>query len=304
MIEALLDERQTTDRPESMQLHKSFTMGQVADGAWLLTAFQHVKYPAGVPAFLKWAQEGGGRAVESLAAIGNAGDPGAIPALLAMLKKEELSGDRVGMYECILSSLVKLEAPGARELLFARIFDDETVETVEHLGDAAALPALRKIVADGKGGLTKGSTAEGNRRLVDAARVAIATLEPGDPIPRYCAMLDDPSLVRVHLRAASRILTAKQINPVAIPSLLRTIRTSADGHVASVAIQALGRYRYKSAVAGLIDCFAVDFGKKVLMKTNAEAFEDEIGAVLEKITGKRFGADAAAWRTWWAAEGR
>jgi hypothetical protein len=86
--------------------------------------------------------------------------------------------------------------------------------------------------------------------------------------------------------------------------LLRTIRTSADGHVARVAIWALGRYRYPSAVAGLIECFEVDFVKKVMMKTNAEAFEDEIGAALEKITGKRFGADAAAWRAWWAAEGR
>lgn len=140
---------------------------------------------------------------------------------------------------------------------------------------------------------------------VAAARIALATLKEGDPIPRYCELLGDRS-PDGYPRSQVVCRLGERPDPRAIPHLLRAIRTDPDGGVVDSAIDVLAGFSHPDAVAGLIACFGAEFAGKDNGKAAyaPEMFQDHIAESLRKLTGENFGPDPVAWGRWWDAEGR
>ena len=91
--------------------------------------------------------------------------------------------------------------------------------------------------------------------------------------------------------AAVRLLAAA--GPKAVDPLLGMLK-DADWQARWVAVQALGRLRDRRAIAPLIEALA---DPHFYVRKDA-------GEALEEIAGRRYGADAALWREWYAKEGK
>ena len=311
MIAALADQRHITNIPRSCDSRTVFTVSYLADEfADLPYVLGDAKCRKAVPVLIDLVKHSDHRRNAAFA-LGEIGDPAAIPALADLVKKAQPdlkigSGMLPDDYRNALRSLVALKAPGIADLLLKQVGHQEIVAMLEDLADPRAIPILKQIVATGKPYKIEGADPESDRWTVDAARVALATLEPGDPIPRYCALVQDQSLNEFTRREAVwRLRDPKHIDPRAIPVLLKAVREDPSGTVVDNAIGTLGDYKYKAAVDGLIDCLSADFGGKDNWKYayKPDMFRDHIAAALANITGEDFGPNAAAWKSWWTTKG-
>jgi HEAT repeat protein len=249
----------------------------------------------------------------AIGALGEIGDPRAIPVILERLQDEgkKLKGaERSSFYDGIdrpVYALENLHAKEAVPVLLDYLEFPEVIKVLETIGDPRALDDLRAIVAAKGNGSRKGwpiSPELAQNRLF-AARLAILTLEKRDPVPQLCEMVHDASLDKFQRREAVWRLGWRQ-DARAIPHLVRAARTDASGVVVNQVIVVLGSFRYRAAVEGLIECFDLDFAGKSDWKRayTPEMFREHIAESLRAITGQTFGPDKQQWLMWWQANGK
>jgi len=191
-------------------------------------------------------------------------------------------------------------------ILLPYVGDPSVDGALIQMGDRSIVPALRQIIAEGHKVRWHDDSSEefAAKSSLDSARVLLAALEPGDPLPRYCSLLADQSLGKFARRDIVWILGDKP-DERAIPHLIRAIKTNPAGCVVNQSITVLGMYKYKAAVEGLIDCFDADFtGKEDWHRAyTPEMFRANIATSLRAITGVSIGTNKAAWQYWWNTEG-
>jgi HEAT repeat protein len=311
IITALQDQRRVVNLPSRWGKGTSFTVSDLADGdsdlAWVLGDKKCLR---AVPVLIELTKNERHRR-DAIDALGRIGDPAAIPTLFKTATTEranlKISGESLEpeLYQMALGALVNLKAAGTEDELLNNVVHEEIVKMLEQTGDARAIPILRELVSTGKAKQIQGSNAKSDRSCVEAARIALATLEPGDPVPRYCALVQDRSLNEFTRREAIwRLGEQQHIDPRAIPVLLKAARDDPSGTVVDNAIIVLGAYRYTAAVDGLIELFHADFARKENWKYayTPEMFREHIADSLEKLSGQSFGVDPIAWQKWWASQ--
>lgn len=181
----------------------------------------------------------------------------------------------------------------------------EVIDALDSIGDRRAVPVLHEMVRnegrvfrDGKELLPK----QAPERLIQS-KIALATLEEGDVVPRLCALLDDKSFGEFDRRDVIWRLRDRP-DPRAIPFLIKSIKNDPSGSVVNQAITVLSVFKYKTAVEGLIDCFDADFVGKSDWKRAYEPkmFQEKITESLCEITGPKTGPDKKKWLDWWQSE--
>jgi HEAT repeat protein len=310
MIEATLsDERNVTG------LHKTrwasdtkFIVSHVADEqGYLARALGHAKCREAVPFLLDRVRKQPAR--NPIAALGMIGDARAVPVLIDIVKssgreaKYEHGMLSPEIFDRAVGALADLKAADAVPVLLDYLMFPDVIGALERIGDRSALPALRELLLD-QGRLIR----DGKELFPDAVpdrlvntKIALASLEEGDPVPRWYALLKDPSFDDLQRREIVWRLGTKP-DPRAVPFLIDLIKTDPGGYES---ITVLAGFKYKTAVAGLIECFDVEFidhdgwkGANV-----PEIFRDNIARSLREITGQKFGTDKRRWQDWWQNEG-
>jgi hypothetical protein len=264
----------------------------------LTIALGRVKNPRSASVLIEMARRTNGSR-ESTEALGMLGDPRGIPICLEMLKHGEPSTE-------LLNALGNLKAKDAVPTLLSYLYSSDAIKALGNIGDERAIEPLRQIVANG--GEIANDPYTHAKRLKDrtfAARMALIKLEKEDPVARWIDALHDPSLEWAQRREAIAEL-ASHPDPRAIPHLLVLVKGDPKGEIVNPAIDILSFYKYKAAVAGLIECFDADFQGKADWKRayTPEMFKANIGRTLHKLTGRDFGADKAQWQKWWDDEGK
>lgn len=282
----------------------SFTVGYLAEqDACLTGALGDLKCVRAIPFLIQQVKERQSeRAMSALGQIG-AGNDCLLEVLAAAEGEMSLrQGTVPGTFSSAVWALGQLKEKRAVPILVRRMCNSSVIEALEKIGDAAAIPALEKVVADGKGMQVKGSDAEADEGCVRAAKIALATLKEGDAFPRYWALMEDQTLGKTgQWEVISRIRV--QGDKRSIPRLMELIRKDPAGPLVIWAIIALGDFKNdKTAAAGLIACFDLPIeGDKRGKPDFSPAFH--IGWSLKNVTGKSFGDDKEAWVKWWREEG-
>lgn len=248
-----------------------------------------------------------------ISALGELGDPRAVPVLIDVLKSSGKQAKHNGGYglspeifERSVAALGKLKAADAVPVLLEYTEYPEVIEAIGLIGDRRAVPALRELIK-ANGDLTRNGEAMypmlAAKRLAKA-RIALALSEEGDPVPRLCALLGDKSLGEFErLKVVWRL--GDQPDSRAVPHLIEAIRSDPSGAVVYHAITVLSVYRYKTPVEGLIGCFDANFTGKTAFRLAYDPgmFHGKVADSLRTITGQSFGADKDRWLTWWKSEG-
>ena len=246
-------------------------------------------------------------------ALGEMGDPRAIPVLLDALKaagKNVKYSEGFGLPESFsrpVQALADLKAKEAVPTLLEYIEFPNVVEAMERIGDPRALPAMRELItAQGKV-LRDGKPLHPNldQERLFAAKLAVASLDQGDAVPRLCEMLGDKSLGEFQRRTVVwRLGDRRDLR--AVPSLIGVIKTDPSGAVVNQAIAVLSVFKSKAAVEGLIECLDANFGGKTDWKRayTPAMFRENIAESLRAITGQPFGRDEKQWLQWWQEKGK
>jgi len=313
MVEAALsDGRYATGRRN--WAGSPVTLSYMADeDARLALALGQVKCRQAVPFLMEMVRRTKSRM--PIMALGDMGDPRSIPTLLDIVKttgktaKDDASGNGLSPenFARAVAALADLKAADAvPELLDYAGFPD-VIKALEKIGDRRAVPVLRalvenegRIIRDGKSIYPKVAA----ERLVHA-KIALASLDDGDAVPRLAALLGDKSFGEFDRREVVWRL-GERADPRAIPLLIKAIHTDPSGAVVNQAITVLAFFKYKVAVAGLIECFDADFKGKNDWKRAYEPgmFQDNIAESLRAITGRSTGTDKKQWLEWWQNDGQ
>jgi len=310
VIAALKDQRQLTNLPQEFEQGTILTVRSLASGSLLVLRLGDKKCRRAVPVLMDLALKSNDPR-DAIEALGEIGDLSSVPTL-AQIVKDQHAELRIwgGMlqpetYVYALRSLARMKASGIEDELLKNLVHEHVVQMIEEVGDPRAIPSLRQLITNKKPKSIEGSDAQSDRSAVEAARIALATLEPGDPIPRYCALVQDQSLNEFMRREAIwRLRKDARHDPQAIPVLLKAAHDDSSGTVVDNAIEALSEYHRGAAIAGLIDLFDAHYEGKGNWKYayTPEMFREHVAESLETITGQGFGIDPQAWRKWWASQ--
>ncbi len=309
-IAALADQRQVTGLERSNWSQGTrFTISYLADEEGGITrALGHFKCRQAIPVLTEMVQRNQARgAIDALGEIG-----GGLAVVLEVLRSQEknVTINRMGLlspeaFTHAVRAAGQLKAHEAVPILLRHLCHEDVVEALEAIGDPAVIPALERIVANGKPREVQGHTIESIQDSVWAARIALAKLKEGDPLPRYWQLLADRSMGQFARRTVVWRLGSHP-DPRSVPHLLTAIKTDPSGSVVNQAITVLSVFKYKAAVAGLIDCFDADFRNREDWKRayNPEMFQENIAKSLRTITEQSFGPDKEQWARWWREQGQ
>jgi len=317
MIAALRDERLVWVRDPDLPGPSNSpyiipTIAEVADGSMYLShKLGDLKCEKAVPALIEVAKKDrrSGSAVWSLGVIGG---KEARKFLFEELKKrsEAVSPEKGQILpRDLVGSMSNLKAREMVPILLKHLNDTYVIEALRHIGDRRAVGPLKRLVeAEGVFGSNKEAKfnkPDRKKDRLDEARVALAILENEDPIPALCRLVGDRSLGMFKRRAAVWELIDRA-DPRAIPPLIKAAETDPSGVVVNQSIYALGHFRHKDAVTGLIRCFDANFEGKSDWKRalDPKMFRENIAKALKKITGKDLGPDKKPWEEWWKKQGK
>ncbi|MCX6925598.1 MAG: HEAT repeat domain-containing protein [Verrucomicrobia bacterium] len=307
-IAALSDERYVTGLQKSGWSSDTwFTMSYLADEGGLTDALAYLKCTNAVPFLIEMARKTNGRRGPVMA-LGELGDPRAIPVLIECVKqrgpavKREKGAVLDDYFLRPVIALGHLHASEAVPLLLEYIEHPEVIEALEEIGDSRALGPLQRLVLS-KGKIEKtgvNNDPELEQERLAAARISLANLSPTNRTAKLCELLTDASFDEYQRRTVVWRL-GDHPDPRAIPFLTKAIKNDASGAVVNQAITVLAAFKYRAAVDALIDCFNCDFRGKQDWKRayKPEMFQDNLADSLRRITGQRFGADKAQWLQWW-----
>ncbi len=289
-----------------------YTISEVADyDASLTYTLGYSKCRKAVPFLIEMAKRNEGYQGVTYA-LGEIGDPQAVPVLIQLLpqtnEKVEYSA-AAGLPRRFLQTVKALAELRAREavpLLLQHVEFPAVIEALEKIGDRRAVPAIREIVA-ARGKVVHDGQAvypEADQERYVAARLALVALGDRDPVPQLCEMLSDQSLDKFQ-RITIVWRLSRRPDARAILYLLHVIKTNASGRMRNEAVMALSEFKYKAAVAGLIECFNVDFRSErgFVMAVTLPMVRDNIATSLRSITGQPFGVEKGQWLKWWREKG-
>lgn len=309
---ALKDTRKAAGMEKSgWQSGTEFDVSYLADEMEHLTyAAGQLKNPKSVPVLIEMAKRTDGSR-GPVTALGMIGDSRAIPLCLEFLQREDkaikdhTSQERDFSHE-LVAALAGLKATEAVPMLLNYLHSPEVITALGGIGDERAIEPLKKMVADQ--GHVPNDPYDWKGRFqqrVFAARMALIKLEKDDPYPKWIVVLQDKSLEWSQRREAVWEL-GWHPDPRAIPPLIATAKSDPDGAVVNQTITVLSAFKYKAAVAGLIECFDADFkGKSDWKRANTpDMFADNIAKTLHTLTGQDFGPDKTRWLKWWNEEGK
>ena len=307
-IAALSDERYATGLQKAgWSSDTCFTMSYLADEGGLTDALGYMKCTNAVPFLIEMVRKTNGRRGPVMA-LGELGDPRAIPVLIECVKqrgpavKREKGGVLDDYFLRPVIALGHLHASEAVPLLVEYIEHPEVIEALEEIGDSRVLGPLQQLVLS-KGKIEKrgvNNDPELEQERLAAARISLASLSPTNRTAKLCELLTDPSFGQYQRRTVVWRL-GDHPDPRAIPYLAKSIKTDTSGAVVNQSIAVLAVFKYKAAVDALIDCFDSDFRGKQDWKRayKPEMFRDNLADSLRRLTGQRFGADRAQWLQWW-----
>lgn len=310
---ALSDERHVTGLKNTRWATGThFTIDYLADeDADLALVLGHWKCREAVPFLLDQVRAKPSRM--RIMALGAIGDERAIPVLIDIVTahgKEAEQKKGIGLSPEIFSRAIEalgnLKAAAAVPVLLEYRRFPEVIEVLERIADRRALPAFRELASNEGQLLKDGKEVDpdlAKERLVKV-KIALASLEEGDAIPRLCALLGDKSFGEFDRREVVWRL-GNRPDPRAVPFLVNAIKTDPSGSVVNQAITVLAEFKFKVAVEGLIGCFDANFAGKNDWKRayEPEMFQKNIASSLRKITGRKFGAERKPWQEWWQKEG-
>ncbi len=310
MIASLLDDRPVTKSDDPYRGRGGpYTISELADEHEAIShGLGSIKCRRAVPALIELAEKtDGGRG--PVWALGEIGDPRAVPVLMKFLRARTEHGEFDPFRGELVEALGKLKVTEAVPILLEEtpLYGD-TIKALGRIGDARAIPALRAIVAlKGAGPRDREVMNQPQydpRRYAEAV-FALDRLEPGAWIPSLIGVLED-QLFSEHCRwdAVNHLIGSGDQR--AIGPLVETIKTDPKILVVKVAIHALSCFPREESVTGLIECFDVDFTKKtngkVFHNFPPEKFMQNIARSLQRLTGQDFGPDKERWQRWWDAQ--
>lgn len=308
-IAALSDERYVTGLEKAgMSSDSFFTMSYLADEHGDLTdALGYLKCTNAVPFLIDMAKKTDGRRGPVMA-LGNLGDPRAIPILIEFVKqkgpsvRQERGRHLVDSFLRPVEALGNLRAKEAVPVLLEHVEHPDVIEALEGIGDSSVIAPLQKLILS-EGSIEKAGVEndpESKQRRLAAARIAVASLDPGDRAAKLCELLTDPSFDQYQRRTVVWRL-GDHPDGCAIPFLAKAIKTDPSGAVVNQAITVLAVFKYKAAVDALITSFDADFKGKSDWKRayEPEMFRENIADSLSRLTGRHIGADKAQWSKWW-----
>jgi len=243
-------------------------------------------------------------------ALGELGDPKAIPVLLKIAKNRNEDYERRA-----ISALGKLKCKEAVPLLIRELgigrkypsndgisdsisqMDDETIlNALLMMGDAKAIPAIEKYI--------KQSQPKENKDNIAAANRVLAQLKSKDPVPRLIELYNGED----YEPSKSDILYNLQKYPDArvIVFLANQASQSDSAFLRRVSITVLGKIASRESLLKLVDLLGVPFPKKLKAEWGWKGppddfsvyFPQHIIETLTESTKQKFGADSAKWRTW------
>lgn len=284
-----------------------------------LEAFSSVRDEEAVPALVKVLEEAyRAEILEEHAhviwSLGYIGDERAIPILVKLLREIDESevtmeyGRLQPSLGALVSALGQLKARESVPSLLRFVQYPEVIEALANIGDPAALPVLERIAAD-EGRLTRNGQPLSPQLEADryfAARMALCTWDDDRGAARLLATLADNEVGEDRRLELVRGL-ARSNHPKTIPVLIDIIRSARGHNCIQTAITALGELKHKAAVAGLIDCFDVDFKEENFGKgghVTPATYRNNIARTLQQLTNQSFGYDKQQWLQWWQNEGQ
>jgi HEAT repeat protein len=304
---ALSDDRNVTGLQEvGWSRDTSFTMSYVADeDANLTLALGWSRCTNAVSFLIEMAKKTNGRR-GPIMALGNLGDRRAIPILIEFVKeKGPLVPNKLPLDDALLRPVVGLGQLHAKEsipLLLQYLEHPDVIEVLQTIGDPSAIDPLQKlIVAKGRVEEPGASNDPGlQQNRLATARIAVASLDPGDRTEKLCQLLTDSSFDQYQRRSVVWAL-ASHPDSRAIPFLAKAINTDESGAVVNQTIVVLAEFKYKAVVDVLVDALDVDFQGKQDWKRayKPEMFRDNIARSLNQLTGQTIPADKQQWSIWW-----
>ena len=206
-------------------------------------------------------------------------------------------------------ALGELKVEEAVPALLKHVQYPPVIDALAKIGDPAAAPVLRKLVADGGKVIRDGEAVcpSAEEARLFAAKKALATWDADRGVARLSEMIRDKSLDSPQRRELLEAL-AERHDPKAIPAFVHAAKTDHNQYVNRAAIDGLAGIEDKAAVEALIECFDIEFegygyfdGK---YGARADAYRNRIARGLQRLTGQTFGADKAVWAKWWDEEGK
>jgi HEAT repeat protein len=304
---ALADDRPVNVRNTSFA-GNSFTMSWLADeDAELALILGNSHHTNATPFLIEMARKTNGRRGPVMA-LGELGDPRAIPLLIEFVKQkgpsttlepgEVLDDDFLRPVE----SLGNLHATEAVPVLLEYIQFPDVIEALQSIGDERAIVPLQNMVLS-NGVIKKPGVSndpELTQERVASARIAIATLDHVNRTKKLCELLTDPTFDQYQRRSVVWAL-GDEPDPRAIPFLAKAIKTDPSGAVVNQAITVMAAFKYKVAVEALIDSFDANFDRKRDWKRayNPGMFQDNIADSLRTLTGQQFASNKDQWSQWW-----
>jgi HEAT repeat protein len=330
MIAALRDSRRLDFRGTDRRSDEPETVSSVAEGTGFPVDLGLTKAREAVPVLMDLVRRQ--KSTQAARALGMIGDARAVPVLLAAFEshvqeKQEADGNLIwamkqfkddprvvpALIEALgkidgksergdplAEALGEMKAKAAVPALLNRLHSREAIAALGQIGDPRAIEPLRHLLTTEFREPPSSQGEDPNSEI----RVALARLENADPVPALCELMIDPRLYYDNRYKIADEL-AELHDPRAVPFLVKVAKNDRDGCVLRAAMRALGEFKRKDAVAGLIECFDDDF-----KHLNVDKFSDQtrlsretIVQSLYKMTGQTFGPDPQLWRAWWAKEG-
>jgi HEAT repeat protein len=259
------------------------------------------------PFLIKMAKKTNGRRGPVMA-LGEMGDPRAIPVLIEFVKQKgsstTLKGGQVLSDDFLrpVEALGNLHAKEAVPVLLDYIQFPDVIDALEQIGDSRVVEPLQKLIAANGKVAGAPADAELEQERVAEAKIAVASLDTTDRTSKLCELLTDASFNEFQRRSVVWRL-GEQPDSQAIPFLAKAIKTDPSGAVVNQAITVLAVFKHKTAVDALIDSFDADFKMKTDWKRayKPEMFRDNIADSLRTLTGQQIGTDKDQWLKWWTA---
>lgn len=238
-------------------------------------------------------------------ALGDLGDARAVAPMLERLKvivdmRESLSLER----NAIMSALGQLKAREAVPFILEHLDLDGSIETLEEIGDPAAIPVLRGLIIQGEKLHEGANQVLAIPDLSERACLALATLDrTWDAIPHLLQIVQNGGVPEWHrTNALHRIAT--RMDARCVEPLLETIRKDLEGNVVAGAVSALVAWPRPESVEGLISCLDLDYSTRSSVWTlpgeKSPSLRQRILDALVKLTAEDLGPESSSWRTWWA----
>jgi HEAT repeat protein len=286
LVKLVADERLRTKPLE--ELHARQTVGDIC------RTLGEQKCQAAVPVLIDALRRHPDEA-DAAVALGDIGDPAAVPVLLETLEGQGAVGRTLrGEQASALHSLGKDK--DLLPVLVRHVNDSRAIGLLAEIGDRSAAGPIREYLAHNPHGPERGNIYAPRREEVEVALAQLEAKDPAELTARLIKILnDDPN--RDHALTVVDALRATR-SSAAVEPLGRLAASTRYDMTFSSAVNALGEIGGPEAVAALVRLFDRDLSR--IGDKPPDVWPSAIARALRRATGQNFGPDAAKWKAWLA----